>query len=177
MYWRPRSEAAVNHIPAYQWEESHAEAAYTDLARANRRHGIEIYYRLGESWRGPTYTEAPLDVLDPRTQAREGGLGEVRYAAVAANILDYLLSIQILAEFPTGKLGDLQQRWLPSISPAFVEIWNEPDGSFFVLPEVSSYGPTALAFTDLAAALIDALDNTPTLSGLPSSRPEMDKRL
>jgi hypothetical protein len=91
--------------------------------------GLEIYFGLGEGWYGPRFfdplDEAPFPDRDQWFDA---------YAIVARKVL-----------------GDLAA--MGATKPAFVEIWNEPDGRYFWSPE----GDDVAAFAEEFRLLFSAL--------------------
>jgi hypothetical protein len=102
LYWRPVEGLAD--AENYEFEHTMATATYRSISSS----GFEIYYRVGESWNGPSYA-------GPGAGPRMGLLvdGRRNYARAASTILRKLLSTP------------------DTIPPSFLEIWKEPDGSGF----------------------------------------------
>jgi hypothetical protein len=102
LYWFPSSDGALLDSANFRFAQTGAEDAYRALIDG----GFEVYFRVGESMAGPTYTSERLLDGDIGTFTEQ----KARYAEAAKMLLFHLA---------------------PTAHPGFVEIWNEPDGSFF----------------------------------------------
>jgi hypothetical protein len=108
LYWRPSDlSAALAHPTNYDYIDSLAEASYNAIDSC----GMEVYFRLGETYHGPAYMG--VDEIDA-----SGGKGW--YAAAAAEIVAYL----------AAAAGGVD----PPHYPGFIEIINEPDQSGYLGP-------------------------------------------
>jgi len=144
--WYPSSGEAVASPDNYWLGDDTTGIRRSYLALADG--GFEIYYRIGESFHGPSFmgTASPLllqgapDVSTPRS----------RYATAAATMLQLLLE----PGEPDVPAGDL---------PGFIEIWNEPNGAGYMGP-YAKWDPTDdpqwARWAGDYRGMVDALDLT-----------------
>jgi len=90
------------------------EAGALDAYRAMVDAGIEVYFRVGESRPGPTYVADRFSGIYAPEKSR--------YGEAAAQILQHLAD-----ECAQGN------------PPAYIEVWNEPDGGFYRGPSRTAY--------------------------------------
>jgi hypothetical protein len=130
--WRPLHATAVLDPDCYRYDLSHVEQAWSALVRAHHKYGIDVFFRIGESWRGPTYPMMPGQLED----RIRGGRGKEYYAQAAAAILEELSAMEVAAThdeallFPDSVARRGREFYYPSVSPQLIEIWNEPNSDF-----------------------------------------------
>jgi hypothetical protein len=170
LFWRPLDATAVLDPDCYRYELSHAQQAWEALVRAHHKYGIGIYFRVGESWRGPSYPEAPGRAL----AQLGGGQGRSYYAQVGASIVEELASMEVPATraeanlYPDAVARRGRDYYYPAVSPQFIEVWNEPNGEFYMGPVAEENAPLAHDFTTLARRILFFLNDRPTLAAIPT---------
>jgi hypothetical protein len=108
LFWRPTDlTAAMDHGANFNYIDSLAEESYRMISAA----GMEVYFRLGESYHGPSYMGVDeIDAVD----------GKLLYGMAASQIVAHLAE-------SAGDPGT-------PLYPGFVEIINEPDQSGYIGP-------------------------------------------
>ena len=115
LYWYPRVGAPDN-ATLFQYDDATTgvRASYDALAVG----GFEIYFRVGESFNGPTYMAPKFGMGHPGDTLSS----KERYATAVNRILEHLVTTQ-----------DPDAPML--VYPGFIEIWNEPAAIGYHCPD------------------------------------------